>query len=79
MADGGGVVAGEGAEAVLIGMDHRRHAAQVLGEVLDAGTVDQRLPLHDPAEQQADDEQHDRDLDEGESGLRFLLHGLSPG
>ena len=37
------------------------------GEVLGRGRCRSRLPFHDPAEQQSDHEQHDRDLDEGES------------
>jgi hypothetical protein len=37
--------------------------------------VDQFLPLQDAAEQQADDDQHDGDFDEGEAFL-MAFHGM---
>ena len=43
-----------------------------VGEVAHTCAVDQLLALQDAAQQQPDDDQHDRDLDQGETALPVL-------
>ena len=71
------IVARRGAVLVLIGVNEGRDIAEVVGEILDLGAVDQFLTLQHAAEQQADDNQHNGDLDQGEAGL-LVAHLRSP-
>jgi hypothetical protein len=64
-------------EAVLIGVDEGRDVSDVAGEVLHLGAVDQFLALEHAAQQQADDDQHDGDFDQGKTGL-FASHDRLP-
>jgi hypothetical protein len=66
------VVAGQGLELVLIGVDEGRHRAEVVHNILDLRAVDQFLALQHAAEQQADDHQHDGDFDQGETQAVFV-------
>ncbi len=64
---GVGVVAGNRAVAVLVAVERGRDAGEVGHHVLDLRLRDHLLALEDAAEEQADDHQHDRDLDQGEA------------
>jgi hypothetical protein len=66
------LVAREGLEAVLIGVDETRYAAEVADHVLDLGAVDQLLALQHAAQQQADDDEYNGDLHQGKARLLFL-------
>ena len=61
------VVAGDLAIAVDIAVVGHRDTAEVGNEVLDLGLRDHFLALENPAEQEPDDDQHDRDLDQREA------------
>jgi len=63
------VVSRQGAETILVAVDERRDRAELAREALDLGAVDQLLTFQYAAEQQADDDQYNGNLDEGETGL----------
>jgi hypothetical protein len=72
-----GVVARDGAVPILITVVGGRDAAEVSDHVLDLRLRDHLLALEDAAEQQPDDDQHDRDLDQSEALLLFS-HTVTP-
>jgi hypothetical protein len=59
-----GIVARQRLELVLVAVDEQWNVAEVGGEVLHLGAVDQFLTLQHAAQQQADDDQHDGDFDQ---------------
>ncbi|MBM4195646.1 MAG: hypothetical protein FJ197_00920 [Gammaproteobacteria bacterium] len=61
---GGGVVARQHAVAVLVGEDRGGDPLEVVLHLADPGVGDHFLTLQHPADQQADDDQHDRDFDQ---------------
>src|SRR5438309_2237719 len=72
-----GVVARDGAVAVLVAVVGRRDAGEIRDHVLDLRLGDHFLPLQDAAQQQPDDHQHDRDLHQREA-LLPVFHSQSP-
>jgi hypothetical protein len=53
-------------------------AVHVIHKILDLGAVDQFLALEYAAQQQADDDQHDGDFDQGKTTLTFgICHHYS--
>jgi hypothetical protein len=67
-----GVVTGHGAEAVLVAEEVGGGGAEVADYALHLGAVDELLPFQYAAKQQADDDQHHCDFDEGEAALPCL-------
>jgi hypothetical protein len=63
------MIARQRLELVLVAVDEQRDVAEVGGEVLHLGAVDEFLALEHAAQQQADDDQHDGDFDQGKTCL----------
>src|SRR4029079_18212526 len=70
---GAAVIARQLAIAVLVAVEGRRDAGKIADHVLDLRLRDHLLALENAPEQQADDDQHDGDLNQRESFL-YLLH-----
>ncbi|MEJ0010793.1 MAG: hypothetical protein WDN72_10200 [Alphaproteobacteria bacterium] len=69
-------VAGDAAVFIAEGRHRRVVVLDVVHHGVDAGGSDQVLPDQHPAHQQADDDQYDGELDQGESGIAGTgVHG----
>src|SRR5882672_3022394 len=69
----GGIVSGHRPVAVLVGIDRGGHPVEVVDDVLDLGLGDHFLAFEYAAEQKADDDEHDGDFHQSETGLGQAL------
>src|SRR5258708_9353047 len=72
-----GIVAGQRPVAVLVTVHRRRVLAIAVVGGLDLLVVDQFLALQHSADEEPDDDQHDRDFHQGEPALLLFLNGHS--
>ena len=64
-----GVIPRQCLELVLVTIDEYRGVFEICGKILHLRAVNEFLTLQHTAEQQADNDQHDGDFDQGKAGL----------
>ena len=80
---GGGIVARQHAVAILVRVNGRRDASEIVLDPLDLGVGDHLASFEDAADQQADDDKHDGDFNQGKARLpapveKFHIHVKVP-